>query len=93
MSSLSPRTLDALCSNGNTSHNCGFRLLAAVLSKLSETLLSPLILGVCEFFNSPAVGWNKRRAVPVIRMVIDMSSAGTARRSFQPTKNAQSLRV
>jgi len=50
-------------------------------------------LRVCEFFNSPAVGWNKRSAVPAIRMVIDTSSAGTARCSFQPTRNSPPLRV
>ena len=50
-------------------------------------------LPVCEFFNSPAVGWNKRSAVPAIRMVIDMSSAGTALCLFQPTKNSQPLRA
>ena len=54
---------------------------------------SSLTLRVCEFFNSPAAGWNKHSAVPAIRMVIDMSSAGTALRSFQPTENSQPLRV
>jgi len=50
-------------------------------------------LPVCEFFDSPAVGWNKRCAVPAIRMGIDLSSAGTALRSFQPTENSQPLRA
>ena len=50
-------------------------------------------LPVCEFFNSPAAGWNKRSAVPAIRMVIDMSSAGTALCLFQPTENSQPLRA
>ena len=56
-----------------------------------ELLHSSLTLPVCEFFKSLAVGWNKRCAVPAIRMVIDMSFAGTALRLFQPTKTSQPL--
>ena len=66
-------------------------VLAFQLLEQAERRFQDLL--VCEFFNSPTVGWNKHRAVSAIRMVIDMSSAGTALRSFQSTKNSQPLRA